>query len=71
MASDSDRFDQMAEKSYIIKVEEGKVASDGKPSIGPVYRSSFAENGFPAPIPGMESCWDIFRLGFSFLLFLL
>ncbi|XWS61620.1 hypothetical protein CRYUN_Cryun07bG0142000 [Craigia yunnanensis] len=52
----------MAEKSYIIKVEEGKAASDGKPSIGPVYRSSFAENGFPAPIPGMESCWDIFRM---------
>ncbi|XP_022721382.1 long chain acyl-CoA synthetase 4-like isoform X1 [Durio zibethinus] len=52
----------MAEKSYIIKVEEGKAASDGKPSIGPVYRSSFAENGFPSPIPGMESCWDIFRM---------
>ncbi|XWS50081.1 hypothetical protein CRYUN_Cryun12cG0057700 [Craigia yunnanensis] len=52
----------MAEKSYIIKVEEGKAASDGKPSIGPVYRSCFAKNGFPAPIPGMESCWDIFRM---------
>ncbi|XVE64694.1 hypothetical protein DITRI_Ditri07aG0121700 [Diplodiscus trichospermus] len=52
----------MAEKSYIIKVEDGKPASDGKPSIGPVYRSCFAENGFPAPIPGMESCWDIFRM---------
>ncbi|XP_022761056.1 long chain acyl-CoA synthetase 4-like [Durio zibethinus] len=50
----------MAEKSYIVKVEEGKAASDGKPSIGPVYRSCFAENGFPAPVPGMESCWDIF-----------
>ncbi|XWS38236.1 hypothetical protein CRYUN_Cryun19dG0113600 [Craigia yunnanensis] len=52
----------MAGKSYIIEVEEGKAASDGKPSIGPVYRSYFAENGFPAPIPGMESCWDIFRM---------
>ncbi|XP_022738098.1 long chain acyl-CoA synthetase 4-like isoform X1 [Durio zibethinus] len=52
----------MAGKSYIIKVEEGKAASDGRPSIGPVYRSSFADNGFPAPIPGMESCWDIFRM---------
>lgn len=61
----------MAEKSYIIKVEEGKAASDGRPSIGPVYRSSFAEDGFPAPIPGMDSCWDIFRLAFSFLSLLL
>ncbi|XVF51330.1 hypothetical protein PTKIN_Ptkin04bG0176200 [Pterospermum kingtungense] len=52
----------MAEKSYRIQVEEGKSASDGRPSMGPVYRSSFAEDGFPAPIPGMESCWDIFRM---------
>ncbi|XVE58060.1 hypothetical protein DITRI_Ditri04bG0140000 [Diplodiscus trichospermus] len=52
----------MAEKRYIIEVEEGKAAGDGKPSVGPVCRSSFAENGFPDPIPGMESCWDIFRM---------
>ncbi|XP_039057002.1 long chain acyl-CoA synthetase 4-like [Hibiscus syriacus] len=52
----------MAQQSYIIRVEEGKAAADGKPSIGPVYRSRFAENGFPAPIPGMDSCWDIFRM---------
>ncbi|OMP02937.1 AMP-dependent synthetase/ligase [Corchorus olitorius] len=52
----------MAEKRYIIQMEEGKPACDGKPSIGPVYRSSFAEDGFPAPIPGLESCWDIFRM---------
>ncbi|KAH1080324.1 hypothetical protein J1N35_020085 [Gossypium stocksii] len=50
------------EKNFIIKVEEGKAATDERPSIGPVYRSCFAENGFPAPIPGMESCWDIFRM---------
>ncbi|KAL4353267.1 hypothetical protein GQ457_06G037780 [Hibiscus cannabinus] len=55
----------MAEQSYIIKVEEGMAATDGKPSIGPVYRSRFAENGFPAPIPGMDSCWDIFRFDFE------
>ncbi|XVF53064.1 hypothetical protein PTKIN_Ptkin05aG0069500 [Pterospermum kingtungense] len=52
----------MAKKSYIIQVEEGKAASDGKPSTGPIFRSCFAENGFPAPVPGMESCWDIFRM---------
>ncbi|KAE8657278.1 Long chain acyl-CoA synthetase 4 [Hibiscus syriacus] len=52
----------MADKCYVIKVEEEKAAADGKPSIGPIYRSCFAENGFPAPIPGMESCWDIFQM---------
>ncbi|KAE8677959.1 Long chain acyl-CoA synthetase 3 [Hibiscus syriacus] len=52
----------MAEKNYLVKVEEGKAASDGQPSIGPSYRSIFAKDGFPAPIPGMESCWDIFRM---------
>ncbi|CAI9094303.1 OLC1v1030020C1 [Oldenlandia corymbosa var. corymbosa] len=53
----------MAEnKSYIMQVEAGKPASDGKPSIGPVYRSVFAKDGFPPPIEGLDSCWDIFRL---------
>ncbi|XP_039059457.1 long chain acyl-CoA synthetase 4-like [Hibiscus syriacus] len=52
----------MAENNYLVKVEEGKAASDGQPSIGPSYRSIFAKDGFPAPIPGMESCWDIFRM---------
>ncbi|KAG4154937.1 hypothetical protein ERO13_D03G083000v2 [Gossypium hirsutum] len=52
----------MAGNNFVIEVEKGKDASDGQPSIGPVYRSSFAANGFPAPIPGMESCWDIFRM---------
>ncbi|GMJ15056.1 long-chain acyl-CoA synthetase 4 [Hibiscus trionum] len=52
----------MAGKSYIIQVEEGKAATDERPSVGPVYRSRFAENGFPAPITGMDSCWDIFRM---------
>ncbi|KAK8692855.1 hypothetical protein V6N13_070460 [Hibiscus sabdariffa] len=52
----------MAEQSYIIQVEEGKAAADEKPSVGPVYRSRFAENGFPAPVSGMDSCWDIFRI---------
>ncbi|KAJ4711896.1 Long chain acyl-CoA synthetase [Melia azedarach] len=49
-------------KKYIIEVEKAKEGSGGRPSIGPVYRSLFAKDGFPAPIPGMESCWDIFRV---------
>ncbi|XP_042039163.1 long chain acyl-CoA synthetase 4-like isoform X2 [Salvia splendens] len=52
----------MAKDKYIVEVEPGKPAKDGKPSTGPVYRSIFAKDGFPAPIPGLDSCWDIFRL---------
>ncbi|XP_047967640.1 long chain acyl-CoA synthetase 4-like [Salvia hispanica] len=52
----------MAKNKYIVEVEPGKPAKDGKPSIGPVYRSIFAKDGFPPPIPGLDSCWDIFRL---------
>nr|UBK24467.1 LACS4 [Paeonia ostii]WMY82091.1 LACS4 [Paeonia sp.] len=52
----------MAQKKYIIEVEKAKEAKDGKPSMGPVYRSLFAKDGFPAPIEGLESCWDVFRM---------
>ncbi|CDP12153.1 unnamed protein product [Coffea canephora] len=52
----------MSGKNYIIEVEPAKPAKDGKPSIGPVYRSVFAKDGFPPPIEGLDSCWDIFRL---------
>ncbi|CAL0332016.1 unnamed protein product [Lupinus luteus] len=52
----------MAEKKYIIEVEKAKEGSDGKPSMGPVYRSLFAKHGFPSPIQGLDSCWDVFRL---------
>ncbi|XP_063940595.1 long chain acyl-CoA synthetase 4 [Daucus carota subsp. sativus] len=49
-------------RKYIIEVEAAKAAEDGKPSMGPAYRSVFAKDGFPPPIPGLESCWDIFRM---------
>ncbi|XP_044477722.1 long chain acyl-CoA synthetase 4-like [Mangifera indica] len=52
----------MSLESYIVEVEGAKEARDGKPSIGPVYRSIFAKNGFPDPMNGMESCWDAFRI---------
>ncbi|KAJ6799644.1 long chain acyl-CoA synthetase 4-like [Iris pallida] len=48
---------------HLIEVEKPREATaDGMPSAGPVYRSVFAKDGFPAPIPGLESCWDVFRL---------
>ncbi|CAN8325718.1 unnamed protein product [Cochlearia groenlandica] len=52
---------QQVEK-FIYEVEKGKEGIDGKPSIGAVYRSVFAKEGFPEPIQGMDSCWDVFRM---------
>ncbi|XP_020584641.1 long chain acyl-CoA synthetase 4-like [Phalaenopsis equestris] len=47
---------------YVVEVESGRESSDGSPSVGPAYRSIFAKDGFPPLIPGLESCWDGFRL---------
>ncbi|TQE01779.1 hypothetical protein C1H46_012579 [Malus baccata] len=47
---------------YLVEVEKAKEAKDGRPSQGPVYRSLFAKDGFPPAIPGMDSCWDVFRM---------
>nr|GMD11797.1 long chain acyl-CoA synthetase 4-like [Ipomoea batatas] len=52
----------MADKKFTVEVEPAKEAEGGKPSIGPVYRSAFAKDGFPPPIDGMDCCWDVFRL---------
>uniref|UniRef100_A0ACD5VFD4 Uncharacterized protein n=1 Tax=Avena sativa TaxID=4498 RepID=A0ACD5VFD4_AVESA len=52
----------MTEMQHVVKVEEGRPAADGRPSVGPTYRSAFARDGFPAPIPGLDSCYDIFRM---------
>jgi len=46
----------------VVKVEEGRPAADGRPSVGATYRSAFARDGFPAPVPGLDSCYDIFRM---------
>ncbi|KAI3682793.1 hypothetical protein L1987_83042 [Smallanthus sonchifolius] len=52
----------MSSKKFIVEVEPAIEAKDGRPSMGPVYRSVFAKDGFPAPIEGLDSCWDVFRL---------
>lgn len=54
----------MVQKGFLLEVEKGKEAKDGRPSAGPVYRSVFAKDGFPKPIEGIDSCWDVFRYGF-------
>ncbi|MED6132560.1 Long chain acyl-CoA synthetase 4 [Stylosanthes scabra] len=51
----------MAQKRFIVEVEKAKDAEGEAPSRGPVYRSLFAKDGFPPPVPGLDNCWDIFR----------
>ncbi|PIN21007.1 Long-chain acyl-CoA synthetases (AMP-forming) [Handroanthus impetiginosus] len=50
----------MAANSYTAEVEPGKLSKDGKPSIGPVYRSALATDGFPALDPRIEDPWNVF-----------
>ncbi|XP_020100489.1 long chain acyl-CoA synthetase 4-like [Ananas comosus] len=45
---------------HLVEVEKAKVG--GGRTAGPAYRSVFAKDGFPPPIPGLDSCWDIFRI---------
>ncbi|KAK6918229.1 AMP-dependent synthetase/ligase [Dillenia turbinata] len=52
----------MSKYKFLVEVEKGKQANGDQPSIGPVYRSIFAKDGFPPPPPGVETCWDVFRL---------
>lgn len=46
---------------YLVEVEESRSATDGKPSAGPVYRSSYAKDGLLEIPAGFESPWDFFR----------
>lgn len=45
---------------FIVKVEESRPASDGKPSAGPVYRSIYAKDGLMDLPAGLESPWQFF-----------
>nr|CAD1822272.1 unnamed protein product [Ananas comosus var. bracteatus] len=45
---------------HLVEVEKAKVG--GGRTAGPAYRSVFAKDGFPPPIQGLDSCWDIFRI---------
>ncbi|KAF1870159.1 hypothetical protein Lal_00017740 [Lupinus albus] len=46
---------------YTVKVEEGTVEIDGKPSLGPVYRCIYAKDGLLELPSDLESPWDFFR----------
>lgn len=49
---------------YTVMVEEGKPvdATNGKPSVGPVYRCIYAKDGLLELPSRLESPWDFFRL---------
>ncbi|OQU82478.1 hypothetical protein SORBI_3006G247300 [Sorghum bicolor] len=48
---------------HLVEVEPAKEAAGGAPSAGPTYRCAAADNGASPPaLPGLDSCWDIFRL---------
>jgi len=54
---------------YTVKVEEGRPAtSDGRPSVGPVYRCIYAKDGLMEFPSGLESPWDFFRSIFYLLI---
>ncbi|PKA54687.1 Long chain acyl-CoA synthetase 1 [Apostasia shenzhenica] len=48
--------------NYTVQVESGRVGKAGKPSVGPVYRSCLAKDGFPPLEPGMDTSWEVFRV---------
>ncbi|KAF1862179.1 hypothetical protein Lal_00026703 [Lupinus albus] len=52
----------MAQERLIVEIEKGKEANEGRPSMGPTYRSIFATDASPSPVEGLDSCWDIFRI---------
>ncbi|KAJ4836053.1 eukaryotic long-chain fatty acid CoA synthetase (LC-FACS) [Turnera subulata] len=43
---------------YIVKVEESRSASEGKPSAGPVFRCIYAKDGLMDLPAGLESPWQ-------------
>ncbi|GJM93558.1 hypothetical protein PR202_ga10123 [Eleusine coracana subsp. coracana] len=48
---------------HLVQVEPAKEAADGAPSAGPTYRCAAGGLGAAPPaVPGLECCWDIFRL---------
>ncbi|KAG1335198.1 putative Long chain acyl-CoA synthetase 4 [Cocos nucifera] len=54
---------------HLVEVEKGQEGGDGEPFVGPAYWSVLANAGFPPPIAGLESCWDVFRFVSSNLFF--
>ncbi|KAM0954529.1 putative long-chain-fatty-acid--CoA ligase [Dioscorea sansibarensis] len=47
--------------AYAVQVENGKEGVNDEPSVGPVYRSILAKDGFPPPDSNMSTSWEVFR----------
>ncbi|KAG6382583.1 hypothetical protein SASPL_157742 [Salvia splendens] len=47
-------------EDYVMKVEEGRPAADGKPSAGLAYRCIYAKDGLMEIPPALISPWDFF-----------
>ncbi|KAL2342676.1 hypothetical protein Fmac_003961 [Flemingia macrophylla] len=52
----------MGEERFIVEVEKASEAREGRPSMGPVYRSIFPKHQLPSPIQPLHTCWDVFRM---------
>jgi len=64
------RFHSIMSEVYTVKVEEGRPAtSDGRPSVGPVYRCIYAKDGLMELPSGLESPWEFFRSIFYLLIY--
>jgi hypothetical protein len=48
-------------KVFTVQVEDGKPRKDGRPAVGPVFRSALSKDGFPPLEPDMKTSWDVFR----------
>ncbi|MED6132016.1 Long chain acyl-CoA synthetase 4 [Stylosanthes scabra] len=55
----------MGDMKYVVEVEKGREATQGKPSMGPVYRGKYQNNSTTPPVQVLNSCWDIFRLAYE------
>eukprot|EP01018_Ginkgo_biloba_P025311 Gb_09959 [translate_table: standard] len=45
---------------FAVEIEPGHKGRDGQPSVSPVYRNVWAKEGFPQPVPGLNTSWEIF-----------
>ncbi|XLR15559.1 hypothetical protein S83_043497, partial [Arachis hypogaea] len=50
---------------YVVEVEKAREATQGKPSMGPVYRGKYPNDSTTPPIDVLNSCWDIFRSAYE------
>lgn len=45
---------------YAVAMEPGREGKNGAPSVGPVYRNIWSKDGFPPPLPGLSTLWEVF-----------